>query len=271
MPIMSSSICWLRLRQCALALSFALAFGARAETNDVGLHLVAYADGKTWRDFSVEKGEIVVPDAGGGGSVSLPANVRRRLDGDLKQNANLFRCSPNYRIDVLPPNDSSPVPRAFATIRISAASNSMGVCVWLVNGKPEIVMPVAPTPTAGRYYDAVQAMELGSGLMAGAPVVLLWSRGNFLAAPPQFSGRNEQHTLEMMHFGSLADLQEAIGGVKSVNARALGNKALLHFAAEMGRQSAEELLLKAGAKPDIETQIFFGRSIWPRQTGAGML
>lgn len=275
MLVTSTSVGWRFLRWCMCALGFFVGeFGVRAESSNLRLSLVADAGGETWRDFSVENGAIVASAHEGGGLAPLPANVKWRLEGNLKLNAGRFRYFPTYQIDESPPDRASPVSRAFATVMSTEWSwsdyhvpDAIVVCVWLVDGKPELVLPVVATPTEARFYAAVQAVELDARTKGGVPVLLLFSRGRFLSARPLFPDQAAQRVVEMMHFGSGDDLREAIARLKSADARDGSGATLLHIAADLGMHTAAELLLKAGIKADVQTSKHFRPADWAAEDG----
>jgi ankyrin repeat protein len=230
----------------------------RGET-DGKLQLVAEAGSHSWRDFVVEKGEILARDQAGG-AVRLPADVHWRLEGDPRANAALFQYSPTYGITTNYPHDTLSAPRSFAIVKTydgdwprKALQGGVVVGVWFVDGRPEIVQPVAATPADERYFAAVHLFELNARRARGWPLMLLFSQGQFVSPGRYFAEATAQRALEAMHFGSEAEKKEAIEHLSSAKTSNPGGVTLLHIAAEAGMNSAVELLLQRGAPPGAKT------------------
>lgn len=236
-----------------------------------GLQLVA-SDGKQeWRDFSAENGTILLRN--GQGTRRATENVAWRLEGDLKRNAAFFEFSPNYRL----------IERAGPTGVTSVAivwtkgsqwvnkgeKNSIVVCVWVVDGKVEMVVPIA-TNTDDRDDAAIHALELGPRMKQGFPLVLWLSPRGFLMPNPLFADRQAQRVVEVMHFGALDELKHETSQLRSVNVGTVnGDFTLLHIAAEAGFAAATEVLLREGAKTNLESRGRERAIDWAASKGRG--
>jgi uncharacterized protein len=218
------------------------------------LRLIATADGLSWNTFDVETGEIKV--RGRDGVHPIPRGCEWRLAGDFKQNGRLFEFSPTYRI-IEHPSFSGPlhfavVNEASSTWTRDELKNSIMVFAWIVNGKAELVAPLAvssdPETPAGTYV-----FELPPGFTKGAPVILLLSRRGFVPPKPLFADATAQSTVELIHFGTVAETEEAISRLATLPTR-IDGVTLLHIAAEAGHLPATTALLNRGAKWDAETE-----------------
>lgn len=259
MSVIPALIGWRRPRYYVVALGFFVwVFAARAqEPGDGRLHLVAEADGKTWREFSVEDGKIVVPNTHDGGSVALPPNVQWRVEGDLERNAASFRFSPSYSIGQLASEVTSAETRLEARISTDASEwvsgqmkDSIVVFVWLVDGKPQIVRPIPAIAIGGGHDMANDFFELKPAQVRGQPVLLLLSQNNFSPPKPIFTDEKAERAVELMHFGSMEELEAIVGQMKSPNVTGNAGVTLLHLAAEAGLQPAVDVLLRAGGNPE---------------------
>lgn len=218
------------------------------------LRLVATANGISWNAFVVENGEIKVQ--GRDGVHPVPRGCEWRLTGDFKQNGRLFEFSPTYRI-IEHPSFTGPlyfavVNEASSTWTRDELKNSIMVFAWIVNGKAELVAPLAvssdPETPAGTYV-----FELPPRFTKGAPVILLLSRRGLVPPKPLFADATAQSTVELIHFGTVAETEGAISRLATLPTRTDG-VTLLHIAAEAGHLPATAALLNRGAKWDAETE-----------------
>src|ERR1051326_3921265 len=205
----------------------------------VPLRLVATVDGHAYDQFSVTQGTIMLSDGR-----AVPDQAKWSMQGNLLENVGFARFSPWYWVVQHPPPEGSNTPRAFASVyfrgpdwTLAEQKKVIAVCVWIVDGRPEIVAPT--TMYAVRNgYSAHVFFELNEKTRRGAPLLLLLGPSGFVPARPLFDDVSLQRVLELMHVGSHAELVEAIEHLPSTNKTTNGDFSLLHVAAESGLTDA---------------------------------
>jgi ankyrin repeat protein len=237
-----------------------------ADTNG-GLRLVAVSGGREFDAFQVH-GRVITA-ATPEGLVPLEGRVEWRIEGDLGANSDRIDFQPHYQLQrramaFLPeepgqrfqavvdgPGNLGKSPRAFDPDQLESA---VMVAVWLVEQRPVKVLAVGLPDAAeqkGRSLAAIW-MTLRDAETAGAPVLLVWSKGRFLPATPSFSNPGAQRALAAMFLGSDGDLAREIDQPGIAEATGMGGITLLHAAAGGGFERAQALLLEHGGRRDVQ-------------------
>jgi hypothetical protein len=234
---------------------------AQVPASSETLRLEATQGADVFHEFAVEKGRIVITDAAG--SRPLPRGVKWRLQGDLLANRDRLDYSPSYRlvqrvaVPGVPLVDRrylasvviryTPPWKMFSTNwKTERLENAIAVVVWLVDGKPVQVVPVATRPDLSENdIAAIVPVELTDAEARGVPVMLLLSSGKWEKPIPLFEDPKLQDALSAMILSPSAEFRAALDRLKSAGAKNRSRGTLLQYAAESGNAEAiRELLAK---------------------------
>jgi ankyrin repeat protein len=255
-----------RILAWALLAGWILGASVVAAENPAGeLRLVAVREGREFDAFQVRGRQIFA--ATPGGLMSLDGRVEWRIEGDLAANADRIDFQPHYRIHrralAFLPEESGQrfqavidgpgnLDKSVQRFDPAQLESALAVVAWVVDRRVVRVMtaglPDGVEPK-GRSLASIW-ISLRDEDVRGAPVVMVWSKGRFLAAAPSFADLSARQALVAMFLGSDADFSREIEKPGVAQAPALGGVTLLHVAAGGGFERAQELLLARGARSD---------------------
>jgi ankyrin repeat protein len=244
----------------ALAFCGFLPVAAMAGGANEALRLVAVKDGREFDRFHAENRMIFADSPEG--RLPLEGRVEWRIEGELQAASDRIDFQPSYRLlrrsmAYLPEEpgrrfvaiiESPGKPGAQEKTPERTDPEAIAVAVWLVNARPVRVMALGLPGLAEPWAEnpATFWMPLFDDETAGAPVLLLWSKGQFLPWPAAFRDPATQRALEAMHLGSAEDWAEALRMMGSSRAAAHNGDTLLHLSARGGFDLALADLLQRG-------------------------
>ncbi len=236
------------------------------------LTLSVEVDGRPLAIAAVERGRILLSD--GTRKREAPEDAVWKITGDLRENAEWVRWSPNYGIEVVekPDFERATMERPLkARVSVNHATELYGqkqksspflldwpegvpesgiaVFVWIVDRQiGKAAARPLPSTQRSKYFSSSHAFELTPAEAAGQPAVLLWIDGKFRVPVPGFSDPQTQRAAAAIMLGDEAGLRAALQGGAKPRAVSRMGMTLLALAAEAGNVGAVDLLLAAGAR-----------------------
>lgn len=247
------------LRLAALWFSTLLACALASAAPAEPLRLVAEIDGVPLPITDLRAGKFVAQEARGWRSVPLDAPVR--VDGSLEANARFVFWKPGFSIVRAPARDSIPSSERPRFGHVGLYGGSMisqtwteklqdpliAILAWVHEGK--IVQSVArrlPSDPADQQFLVDQVFALSEREAAGFGVVLLWSKGRFLAPVPTYKNPEVEAVFLDIVFDGTAKLEAALAkGYDSAVGRE--RDTLLRHAIAASAVKAVTTLLRHGA------------------------
>ena len=271
-PLPSLPIVWRRGLRAALLAGALSCFSP--QTMAAGLRLVCDVGGRALEPARFAQGKVLLSD--GAQEIEAPENAQWRLEGDLRENADMLLLSPVYLIYERRNNsgnetwDAQRPIHAVVSTRHELVSKREGkpahsyflqnwpegtngdallVSAWVLDGKARHVqagiIPASETNDFSRTSLFLLTREEGRG----QAVMLLWRPGGFVAPAPRLGPGLAQEAVVAAVFDDAAALAALIKqGMDPSKARGKQNHTLLHFAAEAGSMRALEVLLKAAPR-----------------------
>jgi len=248
------------IRACCLFAALVVTSSAPA-----ALRLIATVDGECVeiRDLGVNR--FLGDD--GRERRAVPSDAVLALDGNLAENAALVRWIATCYLVHAPGRDRRPDQRPwFGYVRLVNGSGWNGpsldeiwpkrpaepllaVFAWCVGGKvTQTHVQRLPADSRDASFRVDQLFALSEAEAAGFGVVLLWSKGKFIAPKPYFSNAGAEAALHAMMAGRPADFEAALEKLKGAFFRPGDH--LLWQAAERGNDAAVAALLRTGIKAD---------------------
>lgn len=224
------------------------------------LRLVGYgSDGREFTTIAAEKS--VLGFANDKGELEpIPRGTHWRLEGKLiGHEASLF-FNPKFTV-VTRPNHSIRADQRTRTYAIVRQSQSWPwedardfvqaviVVLWLVDGRPTRVIPVAANTEDGAsdFVKAVVAFELTPAEQQGRPVVMLLQNGKWSHAARWFDDKRVDAAFAHLHLNPEFDFDAAIQGVKSSALwTRLRGYPMLYLVSATGFAGATTTLLESG-------------------------
>ncbi len=246
------------------------------------LRLSGSVAGSALENVAVKNGQIVATFGKQSGAV--PRQAEWKLTGDLRANAHLLYFSPPYSTEGMPPPLS---PQRVAPSKLTHAAKltllcspdvgsgwpqrafegAIAVFVWILDGEPVGVFPLAATqPTGSWTYVAHREIHLTeTEHERGFPAILLWKEGGFIAPEPWFRETEANQWLIDAHFPPARGL--AMPSAPIAQAATRHGVTLLHIAAESGLDSAIGALVAAGANANASERTDSMAAHWAARCG----
>lgn len=238
-----------------------------AERVAAPLRLVAEAAGAAIELKSF--GALRFRGEGPDGAQAVPLDAPLRIEGDLAANGRLIQWDPICHLARAPLRDSvAGQPRPWVgDLRITGdffaqqwkaklPDQAVAVFAWVHRGR--IVRTAAqklPADPRGENFRLRQIFMLTEAEAEGFGIVLVWSKGQFIAPAPAFRDDAVAAVFHDMMLGRADTLAAGLaGGRKSPVGQKAG--ALLNHAANSGLGEAVSLLLRHGARPGEAATLF---------------
>lgn len=205
----------------------------------------------------------------------VPRDAKWRIDGDLRDNAQLADWSPGYslmhrdtpdwEVDKLKEPYRVSVQIVHFTERKGKSMPSpflgnwpeglptagLVVIAWVQDGRVTKARAVpVPSTMQAKFFTVREEMDLLVSETEGQPVTLLWCDGVFRPASARFAEPAAQAAFIAAELGDTVALQTALKAGLDPASVDRDGKSLLHYAAEAGHLGAVNTLLAAGAKPN---------------------
>lgn len=238
---------------------------------DAALRLVCDIDGRALEPVRIEQGRILLSD--GIREIDAPKNARWRIEGGLRENADMLSFSPSYGIqesngaqddpdfdpeytmigsssvihEIVSPLPDRPAASSFLDAWPEGTkAEALLVSVWMLDGQPAHVHAEAIPASVTHSFARGTRFMLSREEARGQVLMLLWQPGGFVAPAKRFGSSVAQEAAVAAIFDDSAKLSELLKqGFNPASARTKGKFTLLHFAAEAGADRSLDVLLSA--------------------------
>lgn len=245
-----------------------------ARVSAAPLELLCEIGGRTYPVAKVERNRaFVLID---GKVTKVPRDVKWRIEGDLRANAQLVDWSPTYSLERRDTPDweaakfkepyqvnismwhrteykGKPAPSPFlANWPEGLPTAGLAVMAWEQEG--QVIKAVAiplPSTSQANSFNVGEPLNLALSEGAGQAVALFWRDGAFRPVAARFPDPAAQAAFMAVELGDTAALQAALEAGLKVDVLDREGVSLLHFAAEAGHLGVVNELLRAGVKPDF--------------------